>query len=404
MRRSLKEMRHNERILIAVDVLLHSKSSFMSVFLMAFMMKISLSDSPRDFIIYCLIRYALMGVLSILMIPFLKRHPLLAWRSSMVFSILEIATVILFSTWPGFIYITAIFSALESVLYWRPKMVFDAKEVSDQNRIKFKSTGQIFIEAAKIFMPILLGLAIDDGGYQNAAVFILIISTLQLIISIFFRPRSFRIKKRPVSSSVHRLFAHASLQKLLWLQLLRGLLTSSSAYIVTATIALNLAATNNTQRGIVTATASAIAIVALLLYRKFAKTARRQKIILISLVPAVILVPVITFMYPDDVIVSFIFYIFTTAVVASLLDSTVSVVRIQNILSRHAKDDDDRVVAEAIGETALSIGRAISLSILLLIVSISDFRHELLLVASLAFLILPFIAMTVSSRALARGK
>ena len=63
MRSSLKNMRRSERILIAVDVLLQSKSSFMSVFLMAFMMKASLSDSPQDFVVYCIVRYAIMGVL-----------------------------------------------------------------------------------------------------------------------------------------------------------------------------------------------------------------------------------------------------------------------------------------------------------------------------------------------------
>ena len=78
-------MRRSERILIAVDVLLQSKSSFMSVFLMAFMMKASLSDSPQDFVVYCIVRYAIMGVLSVLLIPFFKKHPLVAWRSSMVF-------------------------------------------------------------------------------------------------------------------------------------------------------------------------------------------------------------------------------------------------------------------------------------------------------------------------------
>ncbi len=391
-------MRHNERILIAVDILLQSKSSFMNVFLMAFMMKASLSESPQDFIIYCLVRFALMGVFAIVLIPLFKKHPLFAWRCSMVFSILQISTIILFSSWPGFIYVTALFSALESILYWRPKIIFDTIEVSDQNRVNFKSTGQILIEAAKIIMPIVLGFAIEGSGYQNAAIFILIISILQLVLSLFFRPRQhYHSAKRNVFRSVQTLFEHESLQRLIWLQLLRGLLTASAAYIVVSTIALNRAATDDIQRGFMTALGSIFAIIVLLIYRKFARSNRAQKVMLVSFAPAVILVPLINFFFPESNTIGMIFYIFTAAVVASLMDSTVGVVRIQDILSRHAKNDDDRVVIEAIGESFLSIGRAISLGILLLVVCFSSYRFELLFAFMTAFLVLPLIAIAIPS-------
>ena len=404
MRTKLREMRHNERILIAVDVLLQSKSSFMSVFLMAFMMKVSLSDSPRDFIVYCLVRYAIMGIIAVLLIPFFKKHPLVAWRSSMIFSILEITTIILFSSWPGFIYVIALFSALESTLYWRPKIIFDTQEVSDENRVNFKSTGQICLEIVKIVMPIVLGFAIDANGYQNAAIFILIISTAQLVLSLFFHPHHAAVQKHKLMSSVKHLFAHESLQRILWMQLLRGLLTASAAYIVVATISLNRATVDNTQRGFVTAIASVAAIIVLLIYRKLAKSPRHQKMVLVSLAPAVILVPLIVFLFPNDPIICFAFYTFTTAVLASLIDSTVSVVRIQDILSRHAKNDDDRVAIEALGEMALSVGRVISLGILLLVVIFADYRHELILAIITAFLVLPLISILISAKALAKDK
>ena len=393
-------MRRSERILIAVDVLLQSKSSFMSVFLMAFMMKASLSDSPQDFVVYCIVRYAIMGVLSVLLIPFFKKHPLVAWRSSMVFSILEILTIILFNSWQGFIYVTAIFSALESTLYWRPKIIFDTQEVSDENRVSFKSTGQILLEIAKIIMPIILGFTIDASGYQNAAIFILVISIAQLVLSLFFHPRRQTVKKHDIKGSLKQLFAHESLQRLLWLQLLRGLVTASAAYIVVATISLNRAAVDNTQRGLITSLASIVAIIILLIYRKLAKSPRKQKLVLVSFTPAVILMPLITFCFPSDPIISFAYYVFTTAIVASLLDSTVGVIRIQDILSRHLKNDDDRVAIEAFGEMALSIGRVISLGILLLVVCFADFRQELILAFITAFLILPLVSISISKKAL----
>ena len=80
MLQKLRKLRTNENILIAVDVLINSKSAFMNIFLMAFMMRVSLSESPVDFIIYSMTRYACMGVFSILLMGFVRRHTLAAWR------------------------------------------------------------------------------------------------------------------------------------------------------------------------------------------------------------------------------------------------------------------------------------------------------------------------------------
>ena len=55
---------------------------------------------------------------------------------------------------------------------------------------------------------------------------------------------------------------------------------------------------------------------------------------------------------------------------------------------------------EAFGEMALSIGRVISLGILLLVVCFADFRQELILAFITAFLILPLVSISISKKAL----
>jgi hypothetical protein len=67
MLQKLRRLRTNENVLIAVDVLLHSKSAFMSVFLMAFLMRSSLSSSPEGFLTYNIARYAFIALLSMLL-------------------------------------------------------------------------------------------------------------------------------------------------------------------------------------------------------------------------------------------------------------------------------------------------------------------------------------------------
>ena len=95
MLQKLRKLRTNENVLIAVDVLLYSKSSFVSIFLMAFMMRTSLKSAPDAFITYNIMRYSGMAILSLLLMKVIAKHPLAAWRTSMFFSIVQITSLIL---------------------------------------------------------------------------------------------------------------------------------------------------------------------------------------------------------------------------------------------------------------------------------------------------------------------
>ena len=90
-----RKLRTNENILIAVDVLYNSKSSFMGIFLMSFMIMISLKNSPISFLTYQLSHYAFNGILCVILADILRSYPLNAWRASMFFSITQILAVIL---------------------------------------------------------------------------------------------------------------------------------------------------------------------------------------------------------------------------------------------------------------------------------------------------------------------
>ena len=174
MLQKLRKLRTNENVLIAVDVLLHSKAAFMNVFLMAFMIRSSLKDSPVSFLVYCIVRYALIGIFSILLLRLTRKHTLAAWRTSMVFSVFQIVSVMVLNSRAAYFpFIMAVFAACESVLYWRPKMYYDTTEVPDDRRLRFKSMGQILIEFAKISVPIVLGIIISNSSYQHTAFFVL---------------------------------------------------------------------------------------------------------------------------------------------------------------------------------------------------------------------------------------
>ena len=320
MLQKLRKLRTNENVLIAVDVLLHSKSAFMSVFLMAFMVRASLSDSPATFLIYCIFRYSLMAIFSIVLLRLTKNHTLLAWRCSMVFSVLQILAIIcLDNTAVYFPYAVGVFSALESVLYWRPKMYFDVVEVSDDRRIRFKSLSQILNEISKIAMPVILGIVISSSGYTRTANIILIISIFQLLLSILFRPtRTPRAQANDhkLIDVMNYMLKHDSMHKIIYLSFLRGILVSSAGYLMVAQINVYRSTGSDLDLGIYTALASVASIIILWIYRHCTRR-EIQKTIIFTLIPPVVLFPLSLILFPGNFTLSVAFYVFTQSVIES---------------------------------------------------------------------------------------
>jgi len=401
MLQKLRALRTSENVLIAVDVLLHSKITFMNVFLMAFMIRTSLKDSPEDFIVYCLVRYILAAVLSIIFLRFIRRHTLAAWRMSMIFAVVRVLGVIfLDSSAPYFPFAVAALSAPESVFYWRPKMYFDTTEVNDDRRIRFKSVGQTWIELAKIVMPVVLGVAISASSYRQAGGIVLVISIFQLLLSFLFRPtkRQQQSDSHSLAEVVRFMFRHDSMHKIVHLSFLRGLVVTGAGYIMISQIHFYNNSESDVGLGIYTAIASAIAIFILWLYRRADHKKHVQKAILFGLIPPVILLPLATFLLPSSPLLATIFYVYTQAVVESVLNSTLTIARIQDILSRHLKDDSYRVEVESISEVFLSLGRAVSLLITLVFINCGSDGPLLLFSFVSSFAILPIVYLTLPSK------
>lgn len=400
MLKKLRRMRTNERALIAVDVLLHSKSAFMNIFLMTFLMRVSLSSSPVSFISYCIVRYTLMAIFSIVFLRIMKKHPVATWRVSMFFSIAQILAILFLDENAFyFTYVIALFSALESTLYWRPKMYFDITEISNERRLRFKAIGQIFIEITKVIMPVALGLMITESSYTEAGFVILAISVLQLILSMFFRPTAKPSKNLPHSyTKVYKLLTeHKSLRRVFIIQLIRGLLLSSAAYIIIAQINVYASSNSDLNLGIYTSAASVVAMVILLLYRKL-KTRRAQETVLIMLAPPIVLLPLILILFPHEPLLSIVFYVFVQSVIESFFNNTILVARLQQLLKSHLHNESLHFEIEAMSEVALTMGRVVGQSILLALVITGNQEQMMWLALAESLLILPILKIALPSK------
>ena len=397
---SRRGLRTNENLLVAVDVLVHSRTAFLGIFLMAFMMGVSLSQSPTSYIIYNIVRYVCMGLFAIIFLWVSKRHTLAAWRISAMFSISQILAVIfLDATAPYFPYVIAVLSAFESMLYWRPKMYFDVVEVSNERRLRFKAIGQMISEVIKIIMPVILGISIVQTSYTLTGFVILAISVFQLLLSILFRPTH-----RPSSPKVNfvsayeRIIHNPALQKIMTIQFLRGILLTGSAYAIIVSINLYQSVQSSFDLGILTAISSAISIIVIMIYQRIVKRKGSQMTMLVGLAVPIILLPVVCYLFPNNATTAIVYYVYAQCIMESFYNSVISVKRLQDIMKKHLRDDSLRIEIESMSEIALTVGRVLTLTILLFMIQMGWQRYVLIFAAISGIAIIPFIRMSLSHR------
>lgn len=402
----IRKLRTNENILIAVDVLYNSKASFMGIFLMSFMITVSLRNSPINFLTYELSHYALNGILCVILARFLRSHPLNAWRMSMFFNITQILAVILIDPNQAFFpLIIGFLTALEAQLYWRPKEFLEIKEVSNTRRDRFNIMRQVLSEAIKIAMPIILGIVISGAGYERAASIVLVISSVQLLLSILLRPtHQTKIKAHSLGDSLRFAVSHKAIRRTLWLQTLRGFVLSGCAYGVVAQLNLYNSTSSDMELGGIQSATSLVTILLLLLYRRFkTKAPARSDIIVYALMPAIVLLPLSALLFPGNFFIAIALFIYSQAVVSSLYSGAIFSIYHQNELKKSIHDDAYRIEVEILGEVWLSFGRVLSLAPLLLLFYLDCSEWILLLIACHAVfapIILAFTYKSAPSRAL----
>ena len=376
----IRKLRTNENILITIDILYNSKVSFMGIFLMAFMIGVSLKSSPVSFINMELSNYAFCGILSIIMADILCTHPIASWRTGMIFSIIRIVAVIIID--PEFVFfplIIGFLGALESQLYWRPKTFLEVKEVSNSRRDRFSSLRQILVEITKIVMPIILGIVISDAGYRRAANIILAISVVQLLLSILFRPTNkIKIKTHSLKDALKYAVSHKNIRRVLWLQTLRGMVMTGCAYEIVTQLNIYSSNSSNVELGSYQSIASLVAIALLLLYCRFkTKASTKSEAIIVALLPAAVLLPVTAIIFPGNFIIAIVLFVYFRSVVQSLYSSTVFAVYHQDELKKSVHDDVYRIEIDILSELWLCVGRVISIIPLLLLVCLN--RNDLIL-------------------------
>jgi hypothetical protein len=191
---------------------------------------------------------------------------------------------------------------------------------------------------------------------------------------------------------------HDSMHKIIYLSLLRGIIVSSAGYLFVSQINVYRSANSDLDLGIYTALASFVSIVVLWIYRRIDHHKYLQKTMLFSLLPPAILLPLVAILIPNNPTIAIVFYVYVQSIIESFYNSTLTITRLQDILSRHVKDETYHVEIESFAEVFLSIGRVVTISIVLALINLG-FDNLLLPFAFLSsFAIFPVIYLTLPSK------
>jgi hypothetical protein len=389
----LKTLRTNENVLIAVDAILHSKSAFLTVFLMTYMIRISAVDSPVNYIIFKLVGYVLMAVLAAILMRFISKHLTLSWRLGILLSAVQIVAIILFHDYVEiFPYILAVIGGFEATLYWRPFMYLSITEVSNARRLRFNSFKQIIGEIIRIIMPIVIGVAVVDSSYLSTANIILVLSLVQFFLSILFRPtRPIEVATDKLSLVFRKITKNRPLCRSLLISFLRGALVSSSAFVIVPILLIYAYSNSDLDLGIYTALAYAVSIVILLIVRKAMPLYGSRKIFLFVAAALTLAIPIIILLSPS-LTMAIVFYILTISVLDGAIHM-LAIIETHNLIKNNPIKKVGVLEIETINEVFLCIGRVLSLVALLVVIVSSGMTYLPIFAVMNALVIVPLAAM-----------
>ena len=185
-----KRISKSAKLLMISDLIYTLTAVFIETFLVAYFLKIT-NENITTISIYYIIIYSLLTIGIILMGKVIKKVPTKT-KHIMACGIIARALFILFivlladkiST--NYILIAVIY-ALSEMLYWCAHDLIYIDVTNNNNRKNYMSIKKILGKIVNIVSPIILGTSIEFYSFTKIAVYVFILSVIQIIITLFIK-------------------------------------------------------------------------------------------------------------------------------------------------------------------------------------------------------------------------
>ncbi len=187
MNKEKNKICRSAKFLISNDLIYALTSLFVETFLVAYFLKVT-NDSIIQISIYYIIVHALSGIGKILIGKVVKSNPEHRTKILSVGIILRalfiLFIVILKENIAIYFPIVAILYGISETFYWVAHEVMYIDVTTNENRKSYMSIKQILGKITNIIAPIILGSSIELYSFTKIAVYIFILSVIQIIISL----------------------------------------------------------------------------------------------------------------------------------------------------------------------------------------------------------------------------
>lgn len=185
-----KKIGKNAKLLIASDLIYSLTAIFIETFLVAYFLKIT-NESITTISIYYIIIYSLLALGNIFMGKIIKKYPS---KNKQILSlgIVSRALFILFivvlaeKIATNFILIAVIY-AFSEILYWCAHELLYIDVTTNKNRKNYMSIKKILGKLINIIAPIILGTSIELYSFTKIALYVFILSLVQIILTLLIR-------------------------------------------------------------------------------------------------------------------------------------------------------------------------------------------------------------------------
>lgn len=362
-----KKIGKSAKLLIISDLFYSLTSIFVETFLVAYFLKIT-SESITTIALYYIIIYFIRILSDMFWGKVIKRYPSKAKNiisSGIIVRAFFILLIVILSEKiaTNFVWI-AIFFAFGESLYWSAHEVVYIDVTTNNNRKNYMSIKKITGKIISIISPIILGTSIELYTLSKIAIYVFILTVIQVIITFFIKTN---IQNKEESKySLRRLLEYITQNKLRKVRdyylssIAYGIIESSIGTLIVIITIMTFKTSFNL--GVLTTIFNIFSMLALTLYNKFynKKTARKTLI----LCATVIVLGVVGLLVDIDKI-TLIIYNFCYITAFSIFDAVYNTRKGDLVKECNIEDyREEHVVNSAI---TICIGRIIGYALMLVV-------------------------------------
>ena len=372
-------------------------SVFVSTFLISYIYKISDNYVLNIGLFYCF-NYLTMGVFSYIVSSLIdKTNRVVCYRVAIIVRALFILAVVFTGEkLANLVILAGILHGFSEAWYWCSFNVMKNELIPNSCMKKYTTLQIIENKGVNFIVPIILGRIIDEGSFKISAIIILIMATIQIVVSFFIKSRKPENSKFDMKSFFARIKSSDRNKSLFKSCFVMTLLFGTSTLISPVnTIIVMLTFKSDFSLGLLTGVFSAISIIMLILAKRISKKRRATPVYVFCVISSIASTILVTILTNKITLIVFNFaYIACSTFYSYYFDLY------RNVILKQLDMYDDIAEYQGLIEVILEISRTIGFALMILTGIIgASFGGDGLVVALkiyLAFTILLYAIIAIS--------